>query len=64
MFYIFAPKLIKLGIGHKNSRQVMFTFSHKAERATCNTLASVWIANIRLSSRLSNKNVRKLIKFK
>lgn len=34
MFYIFAPKLIKLGIGHKNSRQVMFTFSHKAERAT------------------------------
>ena len=34
MFYIFAPKLIKLGIGHKNSRQVMFTFSAKAERAT------------------------------
>ena len=29
-----------------------------------NTLASVWVANIRLSSRLSNKNVRKLIKFK
>ena len=34
MFYIFAPKLIKLGIGHKNSRQVKFTFSAKAERAT------------------------------
>lgn len=34
MFYIFAPKLIKLVIGHKNSRQVKFTFSAKAERAT------------------------------
>ena len=34
MFYIFAPKLIKLVIGHKNRRQTRDVFSAKAERAT------------------------------
>ena len=34
MFYIFAPEINKDTIGHKNSRQVKFTFSAKAERAT------------------------------
>lgn len=42
MFYIFAPKINKEVIGHKNSRQVKFTFSTKAERATLQTLWRVY----------------------
>ena len=35
MFYIFAPELIKLVIGHKNSRQALNVFSAKADTPLC-----------------------------